>query len=73
MWSLSGGFEEALIQFRALLEEKINILCSLGMEYSCKSMYYLLLEGLQSDFIEENEIFQGLLQVEIFLELFWRI
>ena len=36
-------------------------------------MYCLLLESLLSDYIEENEIFQGFLQVEIILKLFWRI
>ena len=36
-------------------------------------MYCLLLKSLQSDYIEEKEIFQGLLQVEIILKLFWRI
>ena len=36
-------------------------------------MYCLLLQSLQSDYIEENEMSQGLLQVEIVLELFWRI
>ena len=33
----------------------------------------ITLLSLQKDYIEENEIFQGLLQVEIVLELFWRI
>ena len=35
-------------------------------------MYYLLLKSLQSDFIEENEIFQGFKQVEFVLKLFWK-
>ena len=33
----------------------------------------ITLLSLQKDYIEESEIFQGLLQVEIVLELFWRI
>ena len=36
-------------------------------------MCCLLPRSLQSDYIEENEIFQELLQVEIILEVFWRI
>ena len=36
-------------------------------------MYCLLLQILQSDYIEENETFQGLLQLEIILKLIWRI
>ena len=57
--------ESALILVRARSEERINILCSLKKEYSCKSMYCLLPESLLSDYIEENEIFPGFLQVEI--------
>ena len=36
-------------------------------------MYCLLLQSLQSDYIEENEEFSGYLQVGIILKLFWRI
>ena len=40
-----------------LLEERTNILCSLDKEYSCNSVYWLLLQSLQGGYIEENENF----------------
>ena len=36
-------------------------------------MYCLFLQSLLSDLIEENEKFQGLLQVGVILKQFWRI
>ena len=33
-------------------------------------MYYLLLKSLQNDYIKENEIFQGLVQLRLFWNYF---